>query len=223
MARKTKAEAAETREALLDAAEEVFFEHGVQQASLERVACQAGMTRGAVYWHFRNKPELFRAVLERARVPVEELIPSAEHDPHGEAPMERLKALFARGLERLDTPRHHRVHATLIYRCEARRDVDPAGIHDEMAGEFHDALLAFFTRVERQGGLRDGVSAEGATRVVFSAVSGIYHNWLNRNGTFSLRRDGMRTLSTLLELVAAQAPEPGPHGTAGEDPLSIAT
>lgn len=223
MARKTKAEAAETREALLDAAEEVFFEHGVQQASLERVACQAGLTRGAVYWHFRNKSDLFRAVLERARVPLRELMASAERDPHGAAPIARLKALFSLGLERLDTPRHHRVHATLIYRCEARQDIDPAGIHDEMAAEFHEALLAFFTRVERQGGLRDGLSADGTTRVVFSAVSGIYHNWLNRKETFSLHRDGMCTLSTLLDLVAAQESEPSPRSLAGEGRLSIAT
>ncbi|MEQ6889091.1 TetR family transcriptional regulator [Halomonas sp. CS7] len=223
MARKTKAKAAETREALLDAAEEVFFEHGVQQASLERVACQAGMTRGAVYWHFRNKSDLFRAVLERARVPVHELIASSERDDHGEDPIARLKALFEQGLERLDTPRHHRVHATLVYRCEARQDLDPAGIHDEMAGEFHAALLAFFVRVERRGGLRPDVSAEDVTRIVFSTVSGIYHNWLNRSGTFSLRRDGMQTLSTLLDLVAAQGPDTTGLGLAGEGRISIAT
>lgn len=204
MARKTKAEAAATREALLDAAEEVFFEHGVQQASLERVACQAGVTRGAVYWHFRNKSDLFRAVLARARVPVDTLIASGERESDDVDPFVHLKSLFKNGFNKLDNPRYHRVHATLIYRCEAKEDFDPSGIHDEMAGEFHDALLTFFTRIERHGRLREDVSAQDATRIVFSAVSGVYHNWLNRNGTFSLRRDGMRTLSKLLDLVAKQ-------------------
>jgi len=48
MARRTKAEAAATREALIDAAEEMFMEHGVARTSLEQIARHAGMTRGAV-------------------------------------------------------------------------------------------------------------------------------------------------------------------------------
>ena len=73
MARKTKAEAAATREALLDAAEEVFLEKGVARTSLEQIARHAGMTRGAVYWHFKNKADLFQAMLGRVRMPFQEL------------------------------------------------------------------------------------------------------------------------------------------------------
>ena len=65
MARRTKQEAAATRAALLDAAEEVFLERGVSRASLEVISRRAGVTRGALYWHFRNKGDLFRAMLER--------------------------------------------------------------------------------------------------------------------------------------------------------------
>ena len=52
MARRTKAEADETRTKLLDAAEEVFFEKGVSRTSLGDIAQRAGATRGAVSWHF---------------------------------------------------------------------------------------------------------------------------------------------------------------------------
>ncbi|OBX33695.1 HTH-type transcriptional repressor BepR [Halomonas elongata] len=83
MARRTKAEAEATREALLDAAEEVFFEKGVACTSLEQIARHAGMTRGAVYWHFRNKADLFRAMLDRVRMPFEELVAeTARAMPH---------------------------------------------------------------------------------------------------------------------------------------------
>jgi TetR/AcrR family acrAB operon transcriptional repressor len=54
MARKTKEEAQETRNAILDAAELVFQEHGVSHTSLAEIAAAAGVTRGAVYWHFAN-------------------------------------------------------------------------------------------------------------------------------------------------------------------------
>ena len=65
MARCTAEEAARTREALLDAALEVFYEQGVASPSLTRVAERAGYSRGAVYGHFANKNDLFGALCDR--------------------------------------------------------------------------------------------------------------------------------------------------------------
>ncbi|MBV5333220.1 TetR family transcriptional regulator, partial [bacterium] len=65
MARKTKEEAQETRKAILDAAETVFQERGVSRTSLAEIATAAGVTRGAIYWHFANKAELFDAMIQR--------------------------------------------------------------------------------------------------------------------------------------------------------------
>jgi AcrR family transcriptional regulator len=60
MVRRTRDEALATREALLDAAERVFCASGVTRATLGDVASAAGVTRGAVYWHFRDKGETVR-------------------------------------------------------------------------------------------------------------------------------------------------------------------
>lgn len=59
--RRTKEDAQHTREALLDAAELVFAQRGVSRTSLQEIAKAAGLTRGAVYWHFKDKAELFNA------------------------------------------------------------------------------------------------------------------------------------------------------------------
>src|SRR6476659_11387172 len=71
MARRTKEEAQETRARLLDAAEQVFHDKGVAHASLEDIAAAAKVTRGAIYWHFKDKAELFDAMMQRVRLPVE--------------------------------------------------------------------------------------------------------------------------------------------------------
>jgi len=55
MARCTKEKALETRERILDAAEDVFDDNGVSNTSLADIATAAGVTRGAIYWHFTNK------------------------------------------------------------------------------------------------------------------------------------------------------------------------
>jgi AcrR family transcriptional regulator len=54
-----------TRERLLDAAYEIFAEHGVHAATVERITERAGFTRGAFYSNFTTKEELFFALVER--------------------------------------------------------------------------------------------------------------------------------------------------------------
>ena len=63
--RKTKTEAQKTRQHLLDAALEVFWRDGVTRASLQAIAQEAGITRGALYWHFKNKEDLFETLFEQ--------------------------------------------------------------------------------------------------------------------------------------------------------------
>mgnify|MGYP003153135702 CR=1 FL=1 len=62
MPRRTKAEALETRNTILDAAIDVFFEKGVNSSSLNDIARKAKVTRGAIYWHFKNKLHIFSAL-----------------------------------------------------------------------------------------------------------------------------------------------------------------
>jgi TetR/AcrR family acrAB operon transcriptional repressor len=63
--RKTKEEAQKTREDLLKAAALVFSDKGVARSTLAEIAKAAGVTRGAIYWHFENKAEIFDALHDR--------------------------------------------------------------------------------------------------------------------------------------------------------------
>lgn len=70
MVRKTKEDAELTRQRIIDAAREVFLSRGVSRTSMEQIATQAGVTRGAVYWHFSNKTDLFQAMREQVFLPL---------------------------------------------------------------------------------------------------------------------------------------------------------
>ena len=61
---------AHTRKRLIEAAAEVIAEKGFDRASLEEIAALAGMTRGAVYGNFKNKEELFLALIETRWKPI---------------------------------------------------------------------------------------------------------------------------------------------------------
>ncbi len=64
MARKTKEEAATTRANILMAALDLFSEKGFSRTTFSDIAKRIGMTRGAVYWHFNNKPALLAAMTD---------------------------------------------------------------------------------------------------------------------------------------------------------------
>lgn len=70
MVRKTKEDAEITRQRIINAAREVFLIKGVSRTSLEQIATYAGVTRGAVYWHFANKTELFHAMRDQVFLPL---------------------------------------------------------------------------------------------------------------------------------------------------------
>ena len=70
MARKTKENSELTRQRLIDAARQVFLTRGVSRTTMEHIAVQAGVTRGAIYWHFSNKLDLFQAMREQVLLPL---------------------------------------------------------------------------------------------------------------------------------------------------------
>ena len=107
MARKTKADAQITRDQLLDAAEFLFQERGVSRTSLQQIADQAGLTRGAIYWHFKDKGELFCAMVDRVHLPFEEIIEQLQQDA-SHSPLTRLRQIMLRGLSHIQSDAHTR-------------------------------------------------------------------------------------------------------------------
>lgn len=90
MARKTKEQAEATREQLLDAAERLFCERGVTCTSLDDIARAAHVTRGAFYWHFKNKSDVLEAVYNRAISPMKSMLEHLSQEP-GEDPLGQLR------------------------------------------------------------------------------------------------------------------------------------
>lgn len=70
MVRKTKEDAELTRQGIIDAARRVFLARGVSRSTLEHIAAEAEVTRGAVYWHFKNKTEIFHAIRDQVFLPL---------------------------------------------------------------------------------------------------------------------------------------------------------
>ena len=82
--RRTQAQRrATTRRALLDAARSLFAERGYHGTAAEEIVRRAGLTRGALYHHFEDKKDLFRAVVDEMEGEIDEEIEEAERAQSG--------------------------------------------------------------------------------------------------------------------------------------------
>src|SRR6185437_1336252 len=108
MARRTKDEAEKTRDAILDAAEKVFYARGVSRTSIEQIAVAAGVTRGAIYWHFRDKLELCTAMADRVFLPYEDMLKELAAEQSSDTPLEGLKKACIHSLELMATDKRRR-------------------------------------------------------------------------------------------------------------------
>ncbi|ALP63883.1 TetR family transcriptional regulator [Paraburkholderia caribensis] len=125
MVRRTKEEAQETRTRILDAAERVFAEKGVSRTSLADIAQTAGVTRGAIYWHFANKGELFTEMFDRVLLPLDEL-KAASVDPNEADPLGRLVEICTVCLrDTANDPHRRRVFDILFHKCEFVEEMGP--------------------------------------------------------------------------------------------------
>ena len=118
MARRTKDDAEKTRDAILDAAEKVFYARGVSRTSLEQIAAAAGVTRGAVYWHFCDKLTLCEAMAQRVFLPYEDMLEKLAAKP-SDTPLEDLKKACLHSLKMMARDKRRRKVVTILtLRCE---------------------------------------------------------------------------------------------------------
>ena len=188
MARKTKDEALETRERILDAAERVFQQKGVSRTSLNEVAAAAGVTRGAIYWHFQNKAELFDAMILRVVEPFENLCGGPDILVGREDPLAFVRDMSLRFLQRMATDRRYcQVFDIAWHKCEYVDEMIAIRDKHLEVGSRHLAVLETAIRDARdKGRLRGDVDPRQAAVGLRALVDGLAINWTLDPGGFPL-------------------------------------
>ena len=92
--RRTKEEAAVTRSAVLKAALSVFSNKGYAAATLDDVAKAARVTRGAIYWHFKSKADLYNTLTSELSARGADLVQQAVAE--GGSLLDILRRIFVR-------------------------------------------------------------------------------------------------------------------------------
>ncbi|CAM8649881.1 AcrR Transcriptional regulator [Comamonadaceae bacterium] len=199
MARRTKEEALATRELILDAAERVFYQRGVSRTSLQEIAKEAGLTRGAIYWHFENKGELFHAMMERVTLPM--MARMTEITPEDEArPLDKIRRNTAAALREIaHNPQVRRVFEIAMQKVEYVDEMQEMQ-QRKISGrnECMDDMQHLLQIAQQLGHIKADAHLRNTTIGLFALVGGIKYNWLLDPEAFDLEAVGLATLDAYL-------------------------
>ncbi len=194
--RRTKEDAEKTRAAILLAAEVLFLEKGVAHTTLEQIARHAGVTRGAVYWHFRNKADLFHAMVSQVRLPPEQLTERLRSCDR-EQPLRPLRDLCIEAIENLArAEQRRRIFTILLHRCEFTDELREAEErHNAFIASFIELSEQLFECVHRQGQLHPGVTPHQAAQALHGLILGLFSDWTRDPSQF----DPLSDTSSLID------------------------
>ena len=203
MARRKKEDALVTREGILDAAEDCLLEHGYARTSLEAIAKRAGVTRGAVYWHFKNKAEVLGEVINRVSVPFFHGLERVSRTD-GTTPLRDLRETMRTSFAELaHASRVRCVIEVIELRCEVPAEGDAVSeLRKAGMRKTHARISAAFARAASLDQLREDMDPESCARSLHFVISGALRMFLLDPEHIDLERDGLAAIDLALRAVA---------------------
>lgn len=184
--RRTKEEAALTRQQILNAALSVFGSKGYSSATLEDIAQAAGVTRGAIYWHFEDKAGLYNSLMQDYSARGAEI--TQEAVTQGGSLIDILQRVFVDLLHAVESEESLRAVMELhLFKTELTEDLRPGRQLQVQAGQ---ALIATIAAALQEG-IEDGVlradlKPDDMARAFIALQNGAIQLWLMAPEAFSL-------------------------------------
>jgi TetR/AcrR family acrAB operon transcriptional repressor len=194
--RRTKEQADQTKQDVLNAALKVFSEKGYAAATLNEIAERAGVTRGAIYWHFEHKAELYGMLIEQAGSISAQVVQAAAGEG-GELP-EILERVFVRLLQAVeDDPSLRATLEVELFKTAEITELSAIQRKHLAAGERLIENIAGVMRSGiQQGYLRDNLDPVMMARAFVGLQNGLIRMWLMAPGSFSLKEQA-RSLAAI--------------------------
>ncbi len=202
MARKTKQQAQETRQHILDAAIQEFSMRGVSATSLTDIATVAGVTRGAIYWHFKNKVELFNEIWHAA----EAKILALELEYQAKFPDDPLHVLTETLIYILQSTVSNTEWRALMeivfHKCEFVGEMELfQEVRKGLYAECYERIEETLNRCIECGQLPADMHCRRAAILLRAYMTGLMENWLFIPGTFDLAGGSRVLIAAFIDML----------------------
>jgi TetR/AcrR family acrAB operon transcriptional repressor len=202
MARKTKQQALETRQHILDAAVQEFSRRGVSVTSLTDIATVAGVTRGAIYWHFKNKVELFNEIWHNA----ESKIHALEHEYQAKFPDDPLHVLTETLIYILESTVSNTEWRALMeivfHKCEFVGEmVLFQHVRQGLYAECYERIEETLRNCINCRQLPVDLHCRRAAILLRAYMTGLMENWLFVPCTFDLHGESRKLIAILIDML----------------------
>ncbi|MHC6224245.1 TetR family transcriptional regulator [Pseudomonas sp. X10] len=202
MVRRTKEEAQETRSQIIEAAEKAFYKRGVARTTLADIAELAGVTRGAIYWHFNNKAELVQALLDSLHESLDPLARASESEDELD-PLGCMRKLLVQLMHQLVLdPRTRRINEILHHKCEFTDDMcEIRQQRQNSTIDCHQGIALSMSNAVRRGQLPADLDPDRAALAIYAYIDGLLGRWLLLPDSFDLLRDAEKWVDVGLDML----------------------
>ena len=202
MVKKTKAEALKTRQLLIDTAIAQFAARGVTNTTLNDIADAAQVTRGAIYWHFENKIQLFNEIWLQQPA-LSELITIDLTAEWQNNPLRLMREKLILGLQYIATnPRQRALMQILYHKCEFHEEMLSEQYIREKIGFSHPQMRSLLIQAIARGQLSPSLDLDVILIILHGCFSGIVKNWLMNQGQYDLFSQAPALVDNTLRMLA---------------------
>ena len=196
--RRTKEESAKTKEKILDISLMVFGQKGYGATKLSDIAKEANITRGAIYHHFKNKTELFDALIDRYHNKFEKAIePIIDSDDNI---INKLKKSFDKYFTLLENDKGMLEFEKVQF---SKQELNSSS---KEIKQCQTDALEYFNKIENairigqeKDEIKENIDPKEFTFFFFAFVFGIINNWLFFDQPFKLSEIGPKYLNNFIE------------------------
>ena len=202
MVRRTKADALKTRQHLIETAIAQFAARGVSNTTLNDIADAANVTRGALYWHFENKTQLFNE-LWLQQPPLRDLIQERLVGRWGDNPLQRLQERLVVGLQYIaENPRQQALMQILYHKCEFHNDMISEQTIREKIGINHLGMRIALQKCMDDGLIATSLDLDVIIIILHGSFSGIVKNWLINPMSYDLYKQAPVLVDNVLKMLS---------------------
>ncbi|WP_370451528.1 TetR family transcriptional regulator [Buttiauxella sp. B2] len=204
MVRKTKAEAYKTRRKLMEAAIYEFSNKGVAATTLYDISQAAGVTRGAVYWHFENKSKLFNDIWIEQRSLIHTL-EKALGDVGAEEFFAVLRNSLVAQLQGIaQDPMQRALMEILFHKCEYGEKILSEQEILQHIGFDPDILKRILIKFIEKNKNYKWINIENTVMIFHGCVIGIVKNWLLFPESYNLYQQAPAVVDSILKILMVE-------------------